>query len=50
LESGTNLVMYDVYYLLWCCCLWDQNTWNTFPVSEYCTMTIIIRHNQLLNN
>jgi hypothetical protein len=19
---------------LWCCWLWDRNTWNTFPVSE----------------
>jgi hypothetical protein len=44
---------------LWCmmfvdwlcrCYLWNRNTWNTLPVSEQSTITIIIRHNQLLSS
>jgi hypothetical protein len=28
------LYLYDFIDSLDSCCLWDQNTWNTFPVSE----------------
>jgi hypothetical protein len=43
--------LYDVFcYSLICCWLRDQNTWNTFPVSEWCTISKIIGHNQLLNS
>jgi hypothetical protein len=38
-ESDKNLVMYDVHELATMCVhLWDQNTWNTFPKSEQCTI------------